>query len=73
MQKILDLKKKVVVNTDVHKLFDQISKLTEAIDQISLENRKFRSEMVIAQNVNSRFEEKIIHLERNQRQKEQCS
>ena len=48
MQKILDLKEKVVVNTDVHKLFDQISKLTEAIDQISLENRKFRSEMVIA-------------------------
>ena len=33
MQEILDLKGKVVVDTDLHKLSDQTHKLTEAIDQ----------------------------------------
>ena len=40
MQKILDLKGRVVVDADLHKLSDQISKLKETIDQISLENMK---------------------------------
>lgn len=63
MQKIFDLKGKVIVDVDLHKLSDQISKLKWAIPQISLENRKLRSELVITQNVNSRLEEKIINLE----------
>ena len=63
MQKTLDLKGKVIVDADLYKLSDQISKLTEAVDQISLENRKLRSELVITQNVNNRLEEKIINLE----------
>ena len=33
VQKILDLKGKVIVDTDLHKLSDQIHKLTETIDQ----------------------------------------
>ena len=49
-QKILDLNRKGVINVDLHKLFDQIFKLT------SLENRKLRSELVITQNVKSRLE-----------------
>ena len=32
VQKILDLKGKVIVDTDLHKLSDQIHKLTEMID-----------------------------------------
>ena len=51
VQKILDLKGKVIVDTDLHKLSDQIHKLKEAIDQISLENRKLTSELGIAKNV----------------------
>ena len=47
MQKILDLKGKVIVDTDLQKLSDQIHELTEAIDQISVENRKLTSELVI--------------------------
>ena len=35
VQIILDLKGKVIVDADLHKLSNQISKLTEAIDQIS--------------------------------------
>lgn len=52
-----------IVHANLHKLSDQISKLKWAIPQISLENRKLRSELVITQNVNSRLEEKIINLE----------
>ena len=66
VQKILDLKGKVIVDTDLHKLSDQIYKLREAIDQISLENRKLTSELVIIKNKNTRLEERIINLEKNQ-------
>ena len=64
VQKILDLKGKVIVDTDLHKLSDQIHKLTEAIDQ---------SELVITKNLNSRTEERIINLEKNQAKGEQYS
>ena len=73
VQKILDLQGKVVFDTDLHKLSDQIHKLTEEIDQISLENRKLTSELVITKNVNSRLEERIINLEKNQAKGEQYS
>ena len=64
VQKILDLKGKVIVDTDLHKLSDQIHKLTQTIDQISLENRKLTSELVIRKNVNSRLEKRIINLKK---------
>ena len=62
VQRILDLKGKVIVDTDLDKLSDQVHKLTEKIDQISAENRKLISELVITKNVNSRLEERIINL-----------
>ena len=43
VQKILDLKGKVIVNTDLYKLSNQISKLTETIDQNELENKKLQN------------------------------
>ena len=55
VQKILDLKGKVIVDTDLHKLSDQIHKLKEGIDQISLENTKLTSELGIAKNVESQI------------------
>ena len=61
-QRILDLKGKVIVDTDLDELSDQVHKLTEKIDQISAENRKLISELVITKNVNSRLEERIINL-----------
>ena len=70
---ISDLERKVIVDTDLHKLSDQIHKLTEMIDQISAENRKLTSELVITKNVNSRLEERIINLEKNQAKGEQYS
>ena len=73
VRKILNLKGEVIVDTDLHKLSNQIHKLTEAIDQISLENRKLTSELVNTKNVNSRLEERIINLEKNQAKGEQYS
>ena len=61
MQKILDLKGKVIVDNGLHKISNQIDKLTEAVDQISLENRK----LVITKNANSILEERIKNLEKN--------
>ena len=54
LKKVLDLTGKVAADTDLHKLSNQIYSLTEAIDQISLENRKLTSELVITKNVNTR-------------------
>ena len=73
VQKILDLKGKVIVDTDLHKLSDQINKLTQTIDQISLENRKLTSELVIRKNVNNRLEKRTINLEKNQTKWKQYS
>ena len=73
VQKILNLKGKVIVDTDLHKLSNQIHKLKETIDQISLENRKLTSEPVITKIVNTRLEERITNLEKNQAKREQYS
>ena len=73
VQRILDLKRKVIVDTDLHKVSDQIHKLTEMIDKISAENRKLTSELVITKNVNRRLEERIINLKKNQAKGEQYS
>ena len=67
MQKTLDLKGKLMVDTDLLKLSDQLYKLTEVIDQISLESRKLTRELVISKNVNLRLEERIINLEKGER------
>ena len=47
-------------------LTDQICKLTETIDQISLGNRKLASELVLTKIVNSRLDDRIINLEKSQ-------
>ena len=51
VQKILHLKGKVIVYTDLHKVSDQIHKFTEAIVQISSGNGKLIIELVITKNV----------------------
>ena len=53
-----------IVHANLHKLSDQIS--TEVVDQVSLENRELRNDLVITQNVNTKLEAKLINLEKNQ-------
>ena len=59
VQKILDLKEKVVVDADLHKLCEKIERLTKSINQIVAENKKLQSNIVIVKNVNHKLEEKI--------------
>ena len=62
MENILDLKGKVIVDTDLHKLSNQISKLKEAVERVPLENRKLKCEPVVTKNMTSRLDEKIIKI-----------
>ena len=73
VQKILDLKGKVVVNADLNKLCEKTERLTESMNQIVAENKKLQSDTVIMKNVNRKLEEKIVYLEKNQAKGEQYS
>ena len=73
VQENLDLKGKVVVDVDLHKLCEKIERLTTSMNQIVAENKKLLSDIAIVKNVNHKLEEKIIYLEKNQAKGEQYS
>ena len=56
VQRILDLKGKVVVDVDLYKLGGKIER---NMNQIGAENKKFEGNMVILKNINHKLEEKI--------------
>ena len=51
----------------------QISKLNDTISQLQSPNEKIRSELAVVKNVNTKLEERIISLEKNQAKSEQYS
>ena len=65
IQKILDLKGKVVIDADLHKLCEKIERLTESMNQIVVGNKKLQSDIAIVKNVNRKLEDKIVYLEKN--------
>ena len=71
VQKILDLKGKVVVDADLNKLCEKIERLTDIMNQIVTENKKLQSDIVIIKNVYCKLEKKIVYLEKNQAKGEQ--
>ena len=73
VQKILDLKGKVVADADLNKLCEKIERSAESMNQIVTENKKLQSDAVIMKNVNPKLEEKIVYLEKNQAKGEQYS
>ena len=73
IQKILDLKGKVVIDADLHKLCEKIERLTESMNQIVAENKKLQSDIAIIKNINRKLEDKIVYLEKNQPKREQYS
>ena len=73
VQKILDLKGKVVIDADMHKLCEKIERLTETMNQIVVENKKLQSDIAVVKNVNRKLEDKIVYLEKNQAKGEQYS
>ena len=65
VQQIINLRGKVILNSDLRILCDQISNLSE-IQQIN-------SELAIVKVVNSKLEKRVIDLEKNQAMSEQSS
>ena len=64
IQKILDLKGKVVIDADLHKLCEKIERLTKSMNQIVADNKKLQSDIAIMKNVNRELEDKIVYLEK---------
>ena len=64
IQKILDLKGKVVIDADLHKLCEKIERLTKSMNQIVAENKKLQSDIAIMKNANRELEDKIVYLEK---------
>ena len=63
--KIITLKEKVIVDSDISNLCNQISKLNDAISQVHSKNENIRSELTVVKNLNAKLEERIIRLEKN--------
>ena len=68
IQKTLDLKGKVAIDADMHKLCEKIKRLTESVNQIEIvaENKKLQSDIERVKNINHKVEGKIVYLEKNQ-------
>ena len=73
VQNIIALKGKIIVDSDISNLCNQISKLKDVISQLHSTNEKIRSELAIVKNVNTKLEEQIISLEINETNSEQYS
>ena len=72
VQKIIALKGKVIVDSDISNLCNQISKLNDTISQLHSTNEKI-SDLTVVKNVNAKLEERIISLEKSQAKSEQYS
>ena len=55
-----------VIDADLHKLFEEIEKLTESMNKIVAKDKKLPSDLVTVQNVNCRLEAKIIYLKKGE-------
>ena len=73
LQKIIALKGKVIVDSDISNLCNQLSKLNDTISHLHSINKKIRSKLAVVKNVNPKLEERIISLEKNQAKSEQYS
>ena len=60
------MKGKVIVDSDISNLCKQISKVNYTISQLHSTNKKTRSELEVLENVNTKLEEQIISLEKDQ-------
>ena len=73
IQKTIALKAKVIVDSDISNLCNQISNLNDTISQLQSTNEKIASDLLIVKNVNAKLEERIISLEKSQAMSEQYS
>ena len=73
VQQIINLRGKVIVDSDLRNLCDQISNLSETITKLATANQQINSELAIVKVVNSKLEKRVIDLEKTQAKSEQYS
>ena len=73
VQQIINLRGKVIVDSDLRNLCDQISNLSETITKLATANQQINSELAIVKMVNSKFEKRVTDLEKKQAKSEQYS
>ena len=71
VQKIIALKGKVIMDSDISNLCNQISRLNDTISQLHSTNKKITSDLLVVKNVNAKLEEQINSLEKSQAKSEQ--
>ena len=57
---IISLRGKVIVDSDLQNLCDQISNLSETITKLAMANQQINCELAIAKVVNSKLEKRVI-------------
>ena len=62
----MELKSRIIVDTDIRGLCDQIKNLTETVSRLLGKNDQLNSELVVCKNVNKHLEEKVAKLEKAQ-------
>ena len=65
VQQIINLRGKVIVDSGLRNLCDQISNLSETITKLATTNQQINSELAIVKMVNSKLEKRVIDLEKN--------
>ena len=73
VQQIINLRGKVIADSDLRSLCDQISSLSETITKLATANQQINSELAIVKVVNSKLEKRVIDLEKKQAKSEQYS
>ena len=71
VEQIAKMKGKVIFDSYVKDLCNQIEKLTESLNQVTAANEKITSELVIVKNVNVNLENQIVNLEKLRAKAEQ--
>ena len=73
VQEIISLRGKVILNSNLRNLCDQISNLSENITKLATTNQQINSELAVAKVVNSKLEKRVIDLEKKEAKSEQYS
>ena len=71
VEKIIALKGKVIMDSDISNLCNQIRKLNDTISQLHSTKEKIRSGLTVVKNINAKLEEQILSLEKSQAKSEQ--
>ena len=71
VEKIIALKGKVIMDSDISNLCNQIRKLNDTISQLHSTKEKIRRGLTVVKNINAKLEEQILSLEKSQAKSEQ--